>query len=332
MLCNSFRREDESNDALFYQQPRLVDHLDRTALETVETLIDSLVLEPSPDVLDLMASWDSHLPGSLNPARTVGLGLNAVELAFNERLDERVIHDLNSQPSLPFEDARFDVVINTVSVDYLTQPVRVFAEVGRILRPGGLFLVIFSNRWFERKVTRIWRSADEQQRVELVEQWFEQSGMFEQTRSYVSKGKPRPPQDKYTALGIPSDPIYAVFADREGMMPRRQRPLPTPAAGRSPEEIQRRKAAVKDTLCCPYCDASLRKWAVPQTPFTEWPNEFMYGCFNDSCPYLVEGWEEMGRQGNGGWSYRLVYNPLNDAVMPMPVPNLNAMKDNIIDG
>jgi hypothetical protein len=57
----------------------------------------------------------------------------------------------------------------------------------------------------------------------------------------------------------------------------------------------------------------------------------MYGCFNDACPYLVAGWSEMGLQGNSGWSYRFVYNQLNDSVLPMPVPDLNAMKENIID-
>ena len=33
--------------------------------------------------------------------------------------------------------ARFDVVTNTVSVDYLTKPLQVFQEIGRVLRPGG---------------------------------------------------------------------------------------------------------------------------------------------------------------------------------------------------
>lgn len=328
----SFLRQDERDDVLFYQQPRMVDHLDRTALDTVEALIDSLILEPAPDMLDLMASWDSHLPASVSPARTVGLGLNEAELAFNDRLDVRVIHDLNRQPWLPFEDACFDVVVNTVSVDYLTQPMKVFAEVGRILRPGGLFLVIFSNRWFKEKVTRIWQAADEQQRVALVQSWFDQTGLFWPTRTFVSMGKPRPDKDRYAHLGIPSDPVYAVFSDRKGLSDQHERPLPAASiAARSREEVHRRRAAIGDTLRCPYCDAPLRKWAVPQTPFTEWPNEYMYGCFNDSCPYLVEGWEEMARQGNSGWSYRLVYNQLNNAVMPMPVPNLNAMKDNIID-
>ena len=34
------------------------------------------------------------------------------------------------------KNLRFDVVTNTVSVDYLTKPLQVFQEVGRVLRPG----------------------------------------------------------------------------------------------------------------------------------------------------------------------------------------------------
>ena len=51
----------------------------------------------------------------------------------------RVVHDLNADPVLPFADASFDAAVCCVSVDYLTRPVEVFAEVARTLRPGGAF-------------------------------------------------------------------------------------------------------------------------------------------------------------------------------------------------
>ena len=54
-----------------------------------------------------------------------------------------MVHDLNREPRLPFGDASFDGVILTVSVQYLTRPVEVFREVGRILRPGGPLVVTF---------------------------------------------------------------------------------------------------------------------------------------------------------------------------------------------
>ena len=222
----NFSREDERPDAEFYARPRLVDHLDREALATVRQIIGRLIIEPEPAILDLMASWDSHLPPDLEPGEVVGLGLNQTELDANTALTRRVIHDLNQDPVLPFGDATFDVVLNTVSVDYLVDPAAVFREVGRVLKPGGLHLVIFSNRWFEPKVTRLWRTSPENERVLLVQDWFREAGLFEETRVFLSKGRPRPADDKYAHLGLPSDPVWAVYADRAGGDPCR---VPRPA-------------------------------------------------------------------------------------------------------
>jgi hypothetical protein len=87
--------------ANFYAAKRMVSHLDATALSTVEALVEGLVTEEAPVILDLMASWDSHLPKSVKPARVVGLGLNNEELQANPALTERIVHDLNADPALP---------------------------------------------------------------------------------------------------------------------------------------------------------------------------------------------------------------------------------------
>ena len=91
-------------------------HLDDLALETLEKLIGTLVVEESPVILDFMAGWDSHIPEALKPAKVIGLGLNESELTKNAALSEYVIHDLNRNPILPFPGKSFDVVVNTVSL------------------------------------------------------------------------------------------------------------------------------------------------------------------------------------------------------------------------
>jgi hypothetical protein len=96
------------------------------------------------------------------------------------------------------------------------------------------------------------------------------------------------------------------------------------------DEIQRRKKEVKDTLCCPYCSERLRKWAVPDSGGVTWPNEFMYVCLDDECPYFLRGWSVMEAMGNA-CSYRLMYDPLTDSCQPLSVPNSRALKDAIID-
>lgn len=331
---DAFARDDERDDRDFYTVDRMVPHLDGTALEAVSSVISSLVVENSPEILDLMASWDSHLDGVPAAKRVVGLGMNGNELASNRALDERLIHDLNRDPRLPFEDDSFDVVLNTVSVDYLTRPAEVFAEVGRVLRPGGLFLVLFSNRFFPEKVVRVWRDATPSERQQLVEDLFASTGHFESTASLVVHGRPRPESDRYAHTGLPSDPVHAVWAEKIGGAagrPSRRPPELDPWFISDPAELERRKADVAQTMACPYCDSPLSKWAVPQTPFTEWDQDFLWVCFNDRCPFLLRGWAAMARQGNQGFSYRMMYSPANDRCMSLPVPSIKALRESIVD-
>ncbi len=210
LTVHDLGRDDETSDSDFYTRPRFVGHLDSCALETVEQIYRRLIPAGST-ILDLMAGPVSHLGAVRDPATVVGLGLNEVELKANPILVEHVIHDLNSDPLLPFPDNRFDVVVNTVSVDYMTQPLEVFREVSRVLKPDGLFIVVFSNRIFPPKAVNIWKTGTEKQRVELVRRFFSLSRRFAIEGYYESTGKPRPKDDKYFGHGLPSDPIYAVW-------------------------------------------------------------------------------------------------------------------------
>jgi SAM-dependent methyltransferase len=328
---DAFSRLDEREDAAFYATDRFVSHLDATALAAVSDLIGRLVSENRPIILDLMASWDSHIPESVQNATVVGLGLNENELERNEALSERVIHDLNAEPVLPFADQCFDAVLCTVSVDYLTRPVAVFREVARVLKPGGLFLVIFSNRFFPPKVVKIWRERSEPERVQLVKEYFAHCDAFEEPRDVAVKGKARPSEDRYAGSGLPSDPIYAVFADRKGG-PGDSRMLPgfdAAGAGIDAKELRVRKRAVGTTLRCPHCDQALSRWQVPQTPFIEWSSTFQFICFNDDCPHYVRGWDTFATQGIPG-SYRFMYDPDSDGCHSVPVLTPTALRASIV--
>ncbi|HEY2192313.1 MAG TPA: methyltransferase domain-containing protein [Actinomycetospora sp.] len=171
-----FDRSDERDDAAFYGPPRLVQHIDDAAVATVSAYYDEVGVDG--DVLDLMSSWVSHL--STPPRHLTVLGMNAAELGANTWAHERVVHDLNADPRLPFADASFDTVVCTVSVDYLTSPVAVFRDIGRVLRPGGRFAVTFSNRCFPTKAVRGWLAADDAGHQEIVAAYFRASGAFEE--------------------------------------------------------------------------------------------------------------------------------------------------------
>lgn len=329
--ADAFSRPDERADPLFYARERLVSHLDAVACQVVEDLIGTLIVEPDPRILDLMASWDSHLPPRLKPAEVVGLGLNEVELKKNPALSSFDLVDLNQTPRLPYDDGQFDAVLNVVSVDYLVQPFAVFREVARVLRPGGLFLVVFSHRLFPQKAVKIWQDSNEERRVLLVQDFFRDSGLFSEPDIHVVKGLPRPPDDRYADTGLPSDPILAIWADRlGGRRVARPRPMVDPARYTTRSASPKTAEPTPDRPLCPSCGEAMSRWRVPQTPFTEWDNEFMYICFNDACPYLVRGFSVMARQGNIGISYRMMYNPDRARYMPIPVPSLGSLRDSIM--
>ena len=135
-----FDRVDGGPDAHFYSVPRLVAHIDDDAIAAVGALYEELGIHG--DVLDLMGSWVSHF--RVAPAHLTVLGMNEEELAANPSATATIVHDLNANPVMPFDDEAFDAVVCCVSVDYLLRPVEVFSEVQRVLRPGGMFVCTFS--------------------------------------------------------------------------------------------------------------------------------------------------------------------------------------------
>jgi FKBP-type peptidyl-prolyl cis-trans isomerase 2 len=211
---NGFERTDNQPDAKFYQQPRFVHHLDETARAMVSNTYGRF-LAAGMQVLDLMSSWQSHIPAGLHLDRLVGLGLNAEELKKNSRLSDFMVYDLNADTRLPFESNTFDAVVNTVSVEYLIDPVAVLSEVARILRPQGYFIITFSNRWFPTKAIRIWQELHEFERMGLVLEYFLRAGGFSDLQTYSIRGLPRPHDDKYFPDLLFSDPVYAVWGRKQ---------------------------------------------------------------------------------------------------------------------
>lgn len=196
----SFNRLDNSLDSQFYKEPRFVNHIDDAAIQALtnfyqaefEELSASFLDEDGTekrrplDILDLCSSWTSHFPdsassetGSFEYGRVVGLGMNEEELNANPFLTETIVHDLNQEPRLNQvfpEDACFDIVTMAVSVDYLIQPLTVFQEIHRLLRPGtGKALISFSNRCFPTKAIATWLQADDLDRLTLVASYFHYS-------------------------------------------------------------------------------------------------------------------------------------------------------------
>jgi SAM-dependent methyltransferase len=168
----AFRRIDETPDAQFYAFPRFVTHLDDDALDAVTHLYRKC-LPSGGNILDLMSSWVSHLPHEVKYSQVVGLGMNEQELQANRRLTAYVVHDLNIDPHLPFDNDSFDGAGICVSIDYLIHPVAVLRELARVMKPEAPLIVTFSDRCFPTKAIAMWHMLDNEGRLDLVEQYFQ---------------------------------------------------------------------------------------------------------------------------------------------------------------
>ncbi|MBW2514494.1 MAG: methyltransferase domain-containing protein, partial [Deltaproteobacteria bacterium] len=210
----ALERKDSTKDSFFYRNPRFTQHLDDTALSMVTNTYDRF-MDDGMQVLDLMSSWQSHIPGRHRLKRLAGLGLNQSELERNYQLTESVVQDLNTEPQLPYADAAFDLIICTVSVEYLINPLAVFEDAARVLKPGGYMVITFSNRWFPTKAIRLWTELHEFERMGLVLEYFRRTQAFDDLHTYSMRGLPRPHGDKYFPERIYSDPLYAVWGRKQ---------------------------------------------------------------------------------------------------------------------
>jgi len=77
------------------------------------------------------------------PRLVVGVDVTE-EPQGNRNIDAAARADLGA---LPFTDGLFDIAISSHVAEHLTQPERVFRELERVLKPGGLLLLLTPNRW-----------------------------------------------------------------------------------------------------------------------------------------------------------------------------------------
>jgi SAM-dependent methyltransferase len=213
--ANQRGKLDPSDDALFYGAPRFVTHVDEGFIAQLTALYRDRI-PPNSRVFDFMSSWLSHLPTDVTYAHVEGHGLNLEELARNQQLNHYFVQNINQNQTLPLKDSSFDAVINTVSVQYMQYPEKVFAEVYRVLKPGGIAIFSFSNRMFYDKAIAAWRDRSESARVDLVKRYFESVPGFGNIEA-IAKKPDMPAFLQMVAQMAGSggiDPFYAVIAER----------------------------------------------------------------------------------------------------------------------
>jgi SAM-dependent methyltransferase len=80
----------------------------------------------------------------LRDARIIGIDLSPSMLLYAGRhatTDGRLRFIVGNAASLPFDDGAVDLVVSTLSLHHWTEPADAFAEIARVLRPGGVALI-----------------------------------------------------------------------------------------------------------------------------------------------------------------------------------------------
>lgn len=211
---SAFSKSLTETDEEFYKKPRITAHTDLLCRKNIESVYSKLIL-PGKNVLDLMSSTYSHLPMDKDLTVT-GLGMNIEELKENKILSKRIVQNLNTNTVLPFDDNSFDYAVCSMSVEYLSNPFEVFKDVYRILRPGGLFIVSFSNRWFPGKEIKIWNELHDFEKMGLVLEYFYNTKKFKNCGTISMRGFPRlyDKNDRYKDSLWFSDPLFIVYGEK----------------------------------------------------------------------------------------------------------------------
>ena len=209
MKLSSYDRDklDISDDLIFYQNPRFVNHLSVSFRERLTNLYSKYLFSHYV-ILDLMSSWVSHLPSQIKYKKVIGHGMNEQELSANNRLDRFWVQNLNKNQNMPLEDSTIDIGLIVAGWQYLQYPEKVSLELSRIIKTDSLLIISFTNRAFWTKSPNIWVNSSEDGRIDYVKNVLSNNGwivekIFKET-TYENR--------VFGLYSAESDPFFSVIA------------------------------------------------------------------------------------------------------------------------
>eukprot|EP01059_Diplonema_ambulator_P033897 TRINITY_DN7319_c0_g1_i1.p1 TRINITY_DN7319_c0_g1~~TRINITY_DN7319_c0_g1_i1.p1 ORF type:complete len:247 (+),score=55.73 TRINITY_DN7319_c0_g1_i1:208-948(+) len=173
---DDYTKMDKKSDKVFYKRARMEAHMATESLEAIRTYYKGALGGGDARHLEMCASVFSYFPEGYTP-QCHGVGLNEDELSANKALtDGFTVQNLNKEPNLPFADNSFGVCTHVASIEYLTDPIHHCRELNRVLAPSSPIHVIFTNRAFWTKSTKIWTTLTHDERTLLTALYLSYAG------------------------------------------------------------------------------------------------------------------------------------------------------------
>lgn len=123
--------------------------------------IESLNIKENEFVLEIGPGNGSHVNDILLIAGGInysGVDISETMIAEAEKLNQNFIEDgtvsfsLSDGNSLPFSEKSFDKIVTVNTVYFWQNPVAYGQEVLRVLKPGGIFSLVFSDKSFMQQL------------------------------------------------------------------------------------------------------------------------------------------------------------------------------------
>jgi 2-polyprenyl-3-methyl-5-hydroxy-6-metoxy-1,4-benzoquinol methylase len=115
------------------------------AFTTLQGLVDSRLSPEQQERTLLDAGCGSALPIAVpEGVRLVGLDISPEALALNERLDAKIVGDVQTYP-LPARS--YDVVVCWTVLEHVRDPGAAVANLAQSLKPGGMLVIGVPNIW-----------------------------------------------------------------------------------------------------------------------------------------------------------------------------------------
>ena len=183
---------------------------EQVAIKLIEQACRSAGLPKSGlTVLDVMTGTRSYLSEELvGSIRSGGklIGLDLVKsFAHEPELDEFMLADLNSNPPhINLPDHSVDIVTLVHGIEYLTKPLEVFDEVSRVLKTGGVFVMVQGEVSYEPARTKLFDAVSMDDKEELIKQLVAVTPGFETPKA----------QTLLYSVPTRDTPVLAVWAFR----------------------------------------------------------------------------------------------------------------------